>query len=174
MKRRFITFMIVALAVLVAAPGLFATQYTKTALWDRTNANWGPFVYFQHTFIAATDTFYCPFTMEYGNSNNPAVTIGILTTKLATDSVCDISVRYQVSVDNANWQTFTLGTDSTTWATALAYGSYTPVFMPITATNGGNTSVGFFPYTRIKVFGNVGNSVAGTRVRVYILNQKGR
>jgi len=143
-----------------------ATQYTLTA----TQLKVGGVAYmrYSHTFAATTDTIIIPFRWSANaRGSNPVGQVVIGTVSANGDSV-DISVRYQQSTDNTNWQSFTLGTDSTTWVSAVTTG-YTITTSEIDQTTHG----GWFPYSRLYIIGNAGN-LAGGGIRVWLIDNTNR
>jgi hypothetical protein len=139
-----------------------------------TQANGVTVTYFTHVFATRTDTILANVVIG-GKTVTPAIPfcLYIGTSRGATDSALSISVRWEHSPDGVNWQSSTIGTDSTTWFTptttvitgVLYYNSYNYKIQafPINGTNG---ITGYHPYNRVVIMGRTANTV-GTRVKVW-------
>jgi hypothetical protein len=146
------------LTLLMFTPPVVATEYTLTG--DRQSITGYAWMRWSHTFAAVDDTVYC--NIEWSKDIPGHAIVGALAIgrrSLNGDSV-DLSVRYQVSDDGTNWETFTLGTDSTTWVTSVTSG-----FEVKNVNIDHATHFGFHPYQRLMIWGNAGN-LAGTVIRV--------
>lgn len=166
MKKHILIVAILALIVALPVMDVDATQYTKTYVRTEGPDDYGAFLKYTHTFAAATDTFIMGTTYAIprtsGSVSTP-LTLAIITNSGHADSVLDMSVRYQVSMDNVTWQGFTIGTDSTTWDQRSAT---LQIFPLAVATYGG-----YMPYSRIYGFGNTGNAVSGGVVTIGFIEQ---
>lgn len=144
--------MLLAVLMLAFAPtSAVAQTYTKTyGSGNRVEVSGFGYLYrFNQTFSTMNDTV---------NINLPKITPGdikgadttLYRVNIFTSDTIYISVRYQISSDNVNWQSYTIGTDSTTWAWGAAVA---PVRTMNTFVISAPQYGGAQPYTRLKVFG---------------------
>lgn len=167
----------VLLVVALVVTSLDAAISTKT--YSRQSVNGGAWVKFTHTFVAATDTIFCPVVLSTDVKHDASIaTVAVATQRPGgTNGATSICVRWQHSMDNANWQEYTLGTDSTTWATAASdtvgnglaalYGRTKHLAsVPITQA----THAGWFPYNRVLIFGQSTNTI-GTKLDLHVIEQ---
>lgn len=111
--------------------------------------------------IAGTDTalYILPSPPDFPTKSSFLDTAFQLTvsTQSANGDSVDIGVRWQSSYDNTNWETVTLGTDSTSWVstTTTTWDLNTTLFV------NWSTIGGLKPYNRVQIVGLTGNA-AGT------------
>lgn len=148
---------IVIFALLVVSVTLVVEATTTTVSRTSFSANGISGVRFTPTFTGYTDTLVCNLIIGQRTTNPmiPAV-LYVYTALKATDSTINIGLRYDISSDGVNWNTTTLGTDSTTWTTATVYTSgyklsVVPIYDPYAAVKSG--IVGNHPYQRIRIIG---------------------
>jgi len=166
--------LLVAVLMVAFAPPAEATQYTKSTP-VKVQVNQIGVYQFTHTFVAATDTinFVLP-TLQPGSfigADTCLYYVNVYTQSVNGDSTA-IDVRYLVSSDGSNWKSYTILTDSTSWASA-ATASTTG-----TGTYGLNTFVvsssshgGIQPYNRIRICGEASNLI-GTKIKVDVIPVK--
>ena len=158
---------LVAILLLTFFATTDATNYTPTG--TRVTVGGVSCMQYSHTFVNGnTDVVLIPFRWSTSvRGSNPVGQIFVGTCSVNGDSV-DIAVRYTVSPDNTSWQTFVIGTDSTTWATAVTTGYAVSAIEIDQATHGG-----WFPYSRVAIYGSADN-LAGTKVRVWVIDNPNR
>lgn len=161
MKKIFALLMLFSIAMATDNTQSYTTHKVTEGNFPET------FYRFTNTFSGATDsaTFTLPFLTATQN-DTVLWQINVGTISGNGDSV-DISVRYEVSTDNSNWYSYTLGTDSTSWVsttTGTTYKMAAPILI------GAPAYGGYYPYVRIRTFGNTGNQTGGagvyTKIRV--------
>jgi hypothetical protein len=124
---------------------------------------------YSHTWAAKTDT--CTINLVAGMQSrrvgNPFV-LYIYTARGATDSVNAFSVKYLWSSDGSNWQSQTLGTDSTTWATTTVYttGYALNTIAMVTGVNA-NGGITVHPYMKL-VITQASTANLGGRMKVHV------
>jgi hypothetical protein len=149
--------------------GAFAGNYSVS--------RFGNYSRYTFTWATSADTVIIPVyaAKSYTKSVTTPVVLNIYTQSAQVGTTSDsvsICVRYQVSSDNVNWASVTVGTDSTTWATRLKSTStpenwkLTPIALAVA------TYFGYQPYARLYIFGkNAYYNKPGTKIRVDILEQ---
>lgn len=144
---------------------LVGTAYStnRTTAYTRYNVQGYTWLRFQITTVAPTDTAIMPFSLGKATIADSVARLNIYTTSLNGDSV-DISVRWQGSSDNVNWVTTPLGTDSTTWVSALTGANANlNTFLLGPGSYGGHQ-----PYNRVLIITNPGSNVGG-KVKVDVI-----
>lgn len=172
-KETIIAVLILLLATVVGAGfnNAEATQYTLSPL---TGTHGGvAYSYYTHTFSAITDTV--TINLIAGQQSlkltNPFI-LYFYSARGATDSVNSFAVRYEWSADGSNWESQTLGTDSTTWATTNVYSTaykLTTIAM-VTGVNA-NGGISTHPYMRIRIWESAFANKGG-RVKVFVNYQR--
>jgi hypothetical protein len=170
LQKKIFKTLILVTVVLVAVIGVTlvvdATQRTKSSLFA-TSTDFSTYAYTTHTF-AGPDTITWNIHFPKPSPATGAETIGhiaVLTSNETGSSVISFRVRYEVSQDNVNWKSFTLGTDSTTFYTALTGSNYLVNLFAITQ----STHNGWQPYSRLRVWqGATGDT---NKVKLYVLPQ---
>lgn len=167
---------LVLAVVAILAVSLGTTTFTLTSAQNMSRAGWGNWSRFTYTWAAATDTVIIPVQV-YRSGVKSVTTPNVLNiytqsniTGTTSDSV-SLCVRYEVSSDNVNWQSYTLGTDSTTWATRLKSTSYPETKKLTVVPLAVATYGGYQPYCRLKVFGKPYYNKIGTKIWVDNLEQ---
>lgn len=110
---------------------------------------------------AATDSAYfiLPSPPDLESMIGDTAWIVTISTQSANGDSVDLSVRWLTSYDNVSWESYTVGTDSTDWATTRQASSAEP-WQPVSVTLSVH-QVGLKPYNKIFVFGNTGNQTGG-------------
>ena len=147
---------LIALVAVVALFGLtdvFSTNTTKQAV-VASHSPFGSWLQYQYTWVLSEDTVV--FNLDQtaasrGAGNVTAARTLLVRTQSAqvgttSDSV-SICIRYQISPNGTDWQSITVGTDSTTWATRTKSPNYqvVAVSLPIA------TFFGHVPYARLLI-----------------------
>jgi hypothetical protein len=159
------------LAFLIAPLALSQDEYVKAIDWGKKTNNfqygYGSFTWSNPldtaTFVSSYGT---GFKWERTSQTDVVGTIVIESSSVNGDSI-SICGRYEVSRDGVNWLSYTIGTDSTTFATALYGTSYKLTVYPVLKT----TLAGYMPYSRLRLYGKSTYNLAGTKVRVGFINQ---
>jgi hypothetical protein len=154
----------------------FMGIYTQTATYPKYTEWSGGIWKFTGTFVAATDTFYFPFSIPRPKTGTDTIAViadcGVAPYKqTGTTDTVKVVWSYQWSDDNTNWQTATaIGTDSTKTGTE---GVYTWKQKTISIYTDG----GLHPYYRIIAIGAAttggATNVIGNKLLVYLLRQYG-
>jgi len=144
--------LMLATLVMAFAPSPATAQtYTQNYSSDNkvTISGFGYLYRFSHTFATMNDTVIINLPPI-----SPGTLVGADTTlfrvNVYTSDTIYISVRYSVSSDNVNFKSFTIGTDSTTWAWGTAC---SPTRTLNTFIVSGPQYAGAQPYQRLKIFG---------------------
>ena len=178
MKNIFRAFALI-LCVLVAVSTLSATQYTKKAVTGSaaTNVNGVAFVEFAHTFVAATDTVYCPFIVTgYGVNDTILATLHFYSSCSSSGDSINYAADFQYTFDTtgtskgtAAWYTYTnILTDSATTTYSGSYTAKAPIVL------GSYTyRQGIAPYFRVRLIGLTPGggkkyNQVGTMVKLFI------
>lgn len=138
---------------------LFGATTTRTASSGKVDDF--AWVKFNAVNIAGTDTaiFVMPSPPDFPQKStlyDTSFQVTISTQSANGDSV-DVGVRFQSSFDGVSWETFTIGTDSTSWVstTTTTWDLNATQFLGYAAYGGRK------PYNRFMVVGITGNA-AGT------------
>jgi hypothetical protein len=143
--------LVLAMLIVAVVPLLEATTRTQSYSSDNkvTVSGFGYFYRFDDTFKAMGDTVKIILPPI-----KPTDLVGPDTTmfrvNVYTSDTIYISVRYEVSSDNVNWKSYTIGTDSTTWAWGTAVAPTRTLNSFIIS---GPQYSGAQPYQRLKIFG---------------------
>lgn len=163
--------LVLAALIVAFAPPSEATTRTQSYSVDKkvTVAGFGFFYRFDDRFTAMGDTVIINLpAIRPGQLMSPDTTM--FRVNVYTSDTIYISVRYQVSSDNVNWKSYTIGTDSTTWAWGSACA---PTRTLNTFIVSGPQYDGAQPYHRLKIFGfpPTGGRVTGYtgRLRVDVI-----
>jgi hypothetical protein len=152
----------------------FMGTYTKTATYPKSIPDWpGGVIKFTHTFVAATDTVYFPFSCPRPKGANDTIAyradlfVAPGLQSGATDTV-NVGWAYQWSDDNVTWSTaLAVGADSATTGVTDAYNQPTQYCIS-KFTHGG-----LHPYNRIRAIGNIPAggklNIIGNKLLVYLL-----
>lgn len=146
--------LVIALGVVFLFQDALATNHTLK--YNRVKISAVPYLRFQGLMVADTDTLILPFTVDRLTDNPCDTTIAILNVYSArahsTDSV-SVDCKYEYSSDGVTWSTpASLGTDSTSWATA----NVTPTYKLTTVRIGSTYGAGWQPYYRVKFLPRTG------------------
>jgi hypothetical protein len=168
MKKYFVLFTILAVVGMLSM-GIYTVKPTRVT----TNPDWyGGILQFDGQFVAATDTFYFPFTASRPKNVQDtiayALSLGASPLSTARDTV-DVYWGLQFSDDNSNWSSLTaLATDSTKTGTVSIW---TWKYYVI----GTYVYGGIHPYYRVVAIGKTvsggANNIIGNHVRVFALKQ---
>lgn len=165
-----LTLVVVLLAVIAVVGVVQATNNTLTG----TAAQLNGYTYGQTwnlVWKASADTFYMPFQLNKSHISNPHPYQVVVSTSTYNGDSISLAFRLEVSPDNVNWKSYTLGTDSTTWASTKTGTAY--LINPVTIID--TSYGGWTPYARIVAHGYRANSVnynvAGTKAKVVVIDK---
>lgn len=152
----------VVLSLVLIGLLLSGATTTRTLTIVKTNGV-SSFDFAPVTFAAATDTAIFSFGNNVPGGKSDSVQLTLRVSSSNGDST-DLSVRWESSWDNTDWEIFTVGTDSTSWVSTTTGTTFLPItrFIPLA------TSGGLKAYNRLRIFGNPGNNV-GTKVGAVVL-----
>lgn len=171
-KIKFILFALVALVLLTVFMGIYTVQPTFPG---KSITEWNGGIWkFTGTFVAATDTFYFPFSpprpYDLLDTTVVAAQLGVAPySQSGTTDTVKVTWRLQYSDDNTNWSTtVALGVDSTKTGTEGVY-TWTRCFVTRF------TGTGIHPYYRITAIGNEtsggATNIIGNKLLVFLLRQ---
>lgn len=168
--KSFLAILVIFIASIAVISAVQATNSTNTGSAAVLNGK----TYGQHysvVWAASADTFYLPFQLSMSHIGNPhPYQVMVETSSFNGDSI-SIAARIEVSRDNANWKSYTLGTDSTTFATTKTGTAYLVNTFTVIDTSFG----GWAPYSRVVLHGYRANSVnynrAGTKAKVTVIDK---
>jgi hypothetical protein len=166
-------FLILGILTIFIAPMLMGI-YTLSPTFPKPT-EWGGGIWkFSHTFVAATDTAYMPFSppRPKGGADTVAVIVDCGAApdgQTGTGDTVKVYFGYQWSDDNTNWSALTaIGTDSTKTGTDEVY-TWTQFRL------GFYTSTGIHPYYRIVAIGQTtsggATNIIGNKILVFLLRQ---
>lgn len=174
MKLKVFTSLVVAVAILfVGAVTTKTSHQSYRNAGVKMDANGISFYRFSMTFSSTQDTLICDLPPVQPRDVTGQDTT-LFDVNLYTSDTAYIAVRYQVSSDNLNWKTYTIGTDSTTWlatGTASATGGRTLNHFVISTPQ----YAGPQPYHRLFIYGpNASGRVLGytPKVRADVIPRK--
>ncbi len=165
--------LVVCAFILLATISLYGGEYTLAPTYPDVS-EWGGhgIVKYTHTFVAATDTCYMPFSVPRARAGTDTVVVSVSGgsapyLQSGTTDTVKVYFGYQWSDNNTNWSTISaLGTDSTKTGTE---GVYTWVFNRITTF----TPAGIHPYYRIVAIGQTtsggATNIIGNKIMVFTL-----
>jgi hypothetical protein len=165
----------VVAALLVSLTVLDATTYKPGVSRQQYNGiSWGSYSY---TWAAAGDTMISNITISPNVVHDVTIGTVIIRTQIAANTAANpaLAARWEHSIDGVSWQSFTLGTDSTTWACSTwdssgnvsHYGeTWHVAAVPITQA----THYGWWPYNRVKLYGTSSNTL-GVKAKVDFIEQ---
>lgn len=162
------TSLVATLAVVFVSLTVTGTTYTKKYGDSKHTINgFGTYYEFSHTFVAATDTVICKLPVVppafWTNSDTvlyicqlKVVSTGGVNHTAANGDSTVIGVRFRTSMDETNFKATTIGTDSSSWASAVT--TTTPFTVSAPMYNG------VFAYPQIMIVGQTGNLIGNSFV----------
>jgi hypothetical protein len=162
---------------------VYATTQTITATPSRLAFNGVGYLKSVYTFVNAKDTVWVPVnlvpnsqtaTQAMGDTIRCALVIRTQRAKNAA-TAASIGVRWGYSMDGTNFTYATVGTDSTSWATAAGDSANSQGYRSwsTTTVNIGPTVQPAFwvPYNRVLIWGGVlgGSNGANVKVEAYVI-----